>query len=357
MDFLGLLGSYPKQRLLTDEERSYQLNQAQRLNVEPHYHLSVIRMNSSYLESVDKWYAWKGVLTGVGSVIACIFLYGVFAVGFATDGIAWDKMSGDEKFEQALFSFVIVVLSLPMIWLGIWLVRKEVFGYTHYPIRFDRKSRMVHVFRTDGSTVSAPWDQVFFTLGHLKQWNEWEIRGHILESDRATVRETFVLSYVGSLNAADAAPQAMQYSSEDFVRAHWEFVRRFMEDGPEAVLGQVQFCMPVDGRRESIRVSAERVFANFSGASILLFGMMFPFCLAVSAFRMIAMHTSKIPEWPEDVEQCCGVESDDPYAIVGGPNGDRVSVFPQAAAAAGACYCAPLSGPDRATGIFKRGRL
>jgi hypothetical protein len=352
MDFLGLVGTYPNQRPLTDLERSRWLDQKRRLNVEPHYQLSVIRMNSKYLESVDKWYAWKGVLTAVGSAIASIFFYGIFAVGFASDGIAWNEMTGDAQFEQVLFSSVIALLSLPLIWLGVWLVKKESFAYTHYPIRFDRQSKMVHIFRTDGATSSAPWDQVFFTLGHLAQWNEWEIRGHILDSDQVTVRETFVLSYVGSLSAADAAIGTTKYSSQDFVRGHWEFVRRFMEDGPESVSSQVQFCMPVDGRRESIRVSIERVFANFSNAPILFYWIIFPFCLIISMFRVIAMRTSKIPQWPEDVEKCCVVEPGDPYAVAGAINGERIAVFPEAAAAAGVSYCAPPRDQRQANGTL-----
>ena len=341
MDFLGLIVSYQKQRPLTELERSHWLDQKRRLNVQPHYQLSVIRMNSSYLESVDKWYAWKGLLTAVGSAISCIFFYGVLSVGFASDGAPWGTMTTDERYEQIFFTLVIILLSLPLIWLGIWLIKKECFAYTHYPIRFNCKSKTVHFFRTDGTILSTPWDQVFFTLGHLAQWNEWEVRGHIFASDRVTISETFALSYVGSLNAADTAPEATQYSSEDFVRAHWEFVRRYMEDGPESVLSQVQFCMPVNGRRESIRVSVERVFANFAGAPFLLYGLVFPFCLVVSAFRVIAMRTCKIPEWSEDVEKCCVVEPNDPYAIVGAPDGERVPVFPDAATAAGVGFCAP----------------
>ena len=339
MDFLGLIGSYQKQRPLTELERSQRLDQKRRLNVQPHYQLSVIRMNSSYLESVDKWYAWKGLLTAVGSAIACIFFYGVFSVGFASDGTPWGKMTTDERYEQVFFTLVIILLSLPLIWLGIWLIRKECFAYTHYPIRLNRKSKTVHFFQTDGTILSTPWDQVFFTLGHLAQWNEWEVRGHILASDRVTVSETFALSYVGSLNAADTAPEATQYSSEDFVRAHWEFVRRYMEEGPQAISEQVQFCMPIDGRRESIRVGIERVFANFANAPFLIYWMMFPFCLAVSFFRVIAMRSSKIPQWPEHVEEDCAIESGDPYAIIGAPDGERVAVFPEAASAAGVRYC------------------
>jgi len=47
------------------------------------------------------------------------------------------------------------------------------------------------------------------------------------------------------------------------------------------------------------------------------------------------MRTSKIPVWPDDVEKDCRIEVDDPYAIIGDENGDRVAVYPEAAAAAG----------------------
>lgn len=341
MDFLGLIGSYPKRRPLTDLERTQRLDQKRRLDVEPHYQLSVIGMNSAYLESVDKWYAWKGVLTAVGSAIICIFLYGIFAVGFGADGVAWENMSPDDKTEQIVFTGIIALISTPLIWLGIWLIRKESFAYTHYPIRFNRNGRSVHVFKTDGTMLSIPWNQVFFTLGHLQQWDEWEVRGHILEPDGVTVSDTFALSYTGTINAADLASQAAHYSSDDFVRAHWEFVRRYMEEGPQEVSSQVQFCMPVDGRRESFQVGMERIFANFAGAPFPIYLIMFPFCLTVSIFRWFAMRTSKIPTWSEDIEANCRVEAGDAYAIKGASNGERVAVFLEAASAAGVRFCAP----------------
>jgi hypothetical protein len=341
MDFTGLLSSYPTLGMLTGLDKDLRLHQEHRLNVTPHYQLSVIKMDSNCLDSVDKWYAWKGLLTAVGAAIVCIFSYGIIAVGFSSLDIPWGKMTADDKLEQVLFTLVITILSFPLIWIGVWLIRKESFAYTHYPIRFDRKNKTVYVFRTDGTTLSVSWDQVFFTLGHLKQWNEWEVRGHVLDSDRVTIRETFALSYVGSLNVADTKAGVAQYSSEDFVRAHWEFVRRFMEDGPDSISNQVQFCMPIDGRRESIYVSIERVFANFAGAPLLIYFLMFPFCCVVSMFRIIAMRTSKIPKWPEEIEYSCALEPDDSYAIVGAPDGKRVAVFPEAAAAAGIYYGIP----------------
>ena len=63
MEFTGIFVKYPVNRPLTEQERAQQLKQGQRLNVEPLYQLSVIKMNFTYLESVDKWFGWKGFLT------------------------------------------------------------------------------------------------------------------------------------------------------------------------------------------------------------------------------------------------------------------------------------------------------
>lgn len=139
------------------------------------------------------------------------------------------------------------------------------------------------------------------------------------------MRETFALSYLGSLSPVDTQFHRTEFSADDFVRAHWEFIRRYMEDGPQAVAGVVKFCMPVNGRRESVRVGIERVFANIAGAPLILFCMLVPFAIVVSAFRIIAMRTSKIPRWPQEIEAECAIEPNDPYAIEGDANGDPVT--------------------------------
>lgn len=327
VEYTGLICKYRVGRELTHDERAYQLHQKRRLNVEPHYQLSVIKMNSTYLESVDKWFGWKGLLTGVMLAIISIFVaaYTTFLYIAATRSNNFPR-GGDDV-------FVLVgtaILIAPLVALASWLLKNESFSYTHFPIRFNRKSRMVYVFRKDGSVLSAPWDEIFFTLGHMPGWNDWEVRGHILEPDKATVRDTFALSYVGSLSGTDLLPGVTEFSPQDFVRAHWEFIRRYMEEGPEAISNQVQFCMPIDKRRESFRVGMDRVFANIAGASFLLYWIMFPFCLIASIFRVFAIRTSKVPQWPADIEAISQIELNDPYAIAGAPNGDRVPVFPEA---------------------------
>jgi hypothetical protein len=344
MEYSGLIAKYRTSRPLTEQERAHRLMQNHRLNVEPHYQLSVIRMNSTYLESVDKWFAWKGIISLFAIVVLVMFVWGLGSISleWLLQAFEVKPPSDDPGFLFANGVAMAIVVSC-IGWSAVWLLRKESFAFTHYPIRFNRKTRMVHLFRTNGTVLSVPWDKVFFTLGHMAQWDEWEVRGHVLEPDDVTVQETFALSYVGSLSALDVNPERTQFSDHDFVRAHWEFIRRYMEDGPQAVSSQVQFCMPVDGRRESIRVGVERIFANIAGAPFLIYWLLFPLCLVVGLFRLIAMRTSKVPQWPKEVDATCVVEPNDPYAIEGTANGDRAAVFPEAAAAAGVGFSVPLS--------------
>lgn len=342
MDFLGLIVKYPANRPLSEQERAHHLKQKQRLNVEPHYQLSVIKLNSTYLESVDKWFGWKGVISAVA-----IAIFGIFTGTLGLLALTWLLQAAGIWTSQTDPGFLLangvgmgaVVACIG--WGACWIFRRESFAYTHYPMRFNRKTRMVHVFRPNGTVLSVPWDEVYFTLGHMQQWDEWEVRGHVLDADNTTVRESFALSYVGSISAKDAEWGRTQFSDQDFVRAHWEFIRRYMEDGPSAMSSLVQFCMPIAERRETVRVGVERVFANIAGANFLIYCFMFPFCLMVSCGRIIAVRTSKIPKWPAEVEVACVIESDDPYAIEGDSTGESVALYPDAARAVGVACTIP----------------
>ena len=327
MEFSGLIGNYHTKRPLTEQERGHRLKQTHRLNLNPRDQLCVVELNSTFLESVDKWFAWKGTISAVALILFAMFVGGLGGISamWLLDAAAPTTTPEDSGFWLANglgMGFVALCCGA----VSTWLLRKECFAFTHYPIRFNRKTRMVHVFRKNGTVLSVSWDEVFFTLGHLAQWDEYEVRGHVLEADGITVRETFALSYLGSLSPEDAQLNRTQYSAEDYVRAHWEFVRRYMEDGPQAVVGLVKFCMPVNGRRERFRIGVERVFANIAGAPHVIFCMLVPFCVVVSLFRPIAMRTSKIPSWTTAVEGESTVNPNDPYAISGDANGDPVHV-------------------------------
>jgi hypothetical protein len=329
MDFTGVIVRFPTNRLLTDDERTYQLKQQRRLDITPRYQLSVIRMNSTYLESVDKWYGWKGLVTAIAMTVILMFALsgGAISVLMLLEAGGWIPITQPTD-ELLVFGLLSGALTLTMIGLSVHLLRKESFAYTHYPLRFNRKTRMVYAWRIDGTALAVPWEVLFFTLAYSA--GQWEVRGHVLAADKATVLETIALSYRGVLLSEDRNPTKTQYSDQDLVRAHWEFIRRYMEEGPYSVSGQVEFCMPLDGRRETAKAGMHRVFANFSGGSWITILLMAPFCIAIGLARILAMRTGKIPEWPPEIEAACAVEEGDPYAITGDAEGHCVPVYPEA---------------------------
>jgi hypothetical protein len=335
MDFLGLLKRYPAGHRVSESEVFRQLRQNQRHRVRPHYQLSVVEMNSTYLELVDKWFAWKGLLTLLSISIFAIFFGGIgVELVISIFATVRGASVGSQSFSLWNDVAMLTVLVCPPVLAAYWLAKAECFAYTHYPIRFDRVRRMVHVFRTDGTVMSESWDKIFFTLGHMPAWNDWEVRGYVLGSGME-VKETFALSYVGSMEEADKNSVGGDSSDADFVRAHWEFVRRYMEEGPQSVSDQIEFCMPVNNSRETIRNGFHRVFANFAGAPISVQLVMAPFLSLVGIARIIAMRTSRIPRWPDSLLSSCFIASGDPYAIEGAADGTRTAVYPAAALAEG----------------------
>lgn len=320
----GLDHQFPLNRPLTGQEQTHRLQQKKRLDVDPLYQLAVIKMNSTYLESVDKWFGWKGIISAIAITVLLIF-----TTSFGYMGVnALLTAAGFYPTEQSRSDYFIfgsgMTLVLGLIWWAmLQMIKKEAFAYTHYPIRFNRRTRTVHFFHTDGSTASVPWDDIYFTLAASGAM--WGVRGHVLAEDRWTVIDTFALSHTGVIYSHELDPTTEQYSSPDFVRAHWEFVRRYMEEGPEEAARQVQFCMPVDGRRETAMGGAQRVFANFAGNSTVFLLFLFPFLAWISLVRVFAMRTSKVPVWPAEIEAACKIESDDPFIVVGDSAGDRVA--------------------------------
>ncbi|GLS03517.1 hypothetical protein GCM10007860_06610 [Chitiniphilus shinanonensis] len=298
MDYAGLTAKYKVNRPLSDAEKQHHLPQTKASSAKPWYQLSVIRMNSTYLECCDKFYAWKGLMTAFTGFVILLFAYAFVSVLI----VALTKYPATDPAKQSEFllfvplSLIIVSIPIP---LALWFLKKEAFCYTHYPRRFNRKTGMVHVFRLDGTTLSVPWREVHFALNPAQMRNFWEVRGHVLSEDRSTVLETFVLpSYT---NRED--PNLL---------SQWEFVRHYMEKGPAQLLDQVQHPLDIAERRETFWFGFHRLMAEFSAAPLLAW-LMSPLLLCLAVVRWVTMRTCKIPQWPEEVTAQSEVNPKDRY--------------------------------------------
>jgi hypothetical protein len=311
MDYTGLLArKYRVNRKLTDEERSNQLHQKVRLDVTSFYNVSVIRMNSTYLECVDRWFVHRGSMTAI-----CIPLY-VFAVALVLGPLYMfppaHLIPTKSDLELMLFA---IPFAVPLWALLSWFVLKESFCWTHFPIRLNCRNRMVYVFRPDGTVLQAKWNKIFFTLGRCERYagsQNWDIRGHVLDKDGKTVLATFALP---------------GYTSDrNLLKREWEFFRRYMEEGPASVYRDVYWCHDIVGKREQYKAGLRYMVFPLNAYFILkiLLIALFPLIFAFSLGRWFAMRTSKIPAWPAEVEAQCAVDAFDPYRRDASHNPEKI---------------------------------
>ena len=304
--YKGLIKKFPVNRPLTSQDRKYHLDQNQRLDVEPYPDLMVIRFNSSYQEIVDKYFPGRGFLGLLVIVSLCAMAY-PFA-GSLSDVLSVVKF-GEDRSEEISFGISVVALFAGVAVVILWFGKADLFGYTHYPIRLNHRTQMVHVFRKDGSVLSVPWADLYFTLDYdFSYFRFWEIHAHVLAEDRETVLETFVLG-----TSEDVDPGGLA-----ILHAHWEFFRRYMSEGPGSVAQFVKYAMPIDGKRESYRSGYEVIMSAFrhpNPVARLMTTILWPVLFLQSLVRWVVMRTCRIPRWPAEIEAVNVVDDDDPYDI------------------------------------------
>jgi hypothetical protein len=273
-------------------------------NQSPHYRRSVIKLNSTFAESVDRNYAIRGMGAMIGGLIAVWFSIGLGLV------IHHEYLKGAPYYQPFFFLYATCIA---LICFALQTLLQDAFTYTHYPIRFNRKNRQIYAFRRNGTVCKAAWDDVYFTLpvnsGLITK--QQYVACHVLAEDKKTIIETF------ALNVSTAGLQG-----EHELRGLFEFYRRYMEKGPANLIDCIKledgtpekfYCLPpIDKQRESWFFGWRVINAEVNG--LLIAQILFqPFFFPQSFFRWLAMRTSKIPQWPQWVEDECQIEKDDPW--------------------------------------------
>ncbi|SEF73893.1 DUF6708 domain-containing protein [Marinobacterium lutimaris] len=316
MDYAGLDYRnirFSVDRSLTKIERKNQYSRNRKTNAKPTDFLSVIEINSNYIDLVDRWYSIKGFNTWLG---ACVVLIGF---SFATMIAVAPFMTpiADEPGAMWFMLIFLLPVSLLLAWGGWWLIRTECGRYTHYPMRLNRKTGQVHFFRQNGTVLTVPWDSLFITLGEAKSsltGTTYDLRVHVLDLDGKTVRESFSLGYPSILGNAES------------IDRFWAFIQPYMEahDGIERTWQHLKqktgYLLPIEGRKEGWRWSIVQNYA-WSGYWPWLQLIASPVLGLNAIGRMIAMWSCKQPEWPAEVERESTIDVDDSYVLTWRDNG------------------------------------
>ncbi|PHM56862.1 hypothetical protein Xsto_04128 [Xenorhabdus stockiae] len=148
----GLYTPYSVNRPLTQQEKIDQFHQGK-----PHCESkfirdgdTVIKMNPTYLETVDRYYADKGNARLVTSIIFA-FLFGGLVYG---NLVFFEHYFYCGKELPSTFDMLFLLLFFPILYFCLKLTLKEWFKKTHYPIRFNRKNKMIYVYQVSGNVLS-----------------------------------------------------------------------------------------------------------------------------------------------------------------------------------------------------------
>jgi len=314
MNHTGLYSPFKVNRPLSEEDIKNQLRQdytgmgkSDALALDD---TVVIRMNSTYLELVDKYYSDRGMPESLVFILFSLCICFFTSISYL---LFFNPTDIPNSLSRTLgMLFVIISFLILAVWLY-RLLRKSWFTWTHYPVRFNRKTKMVHAFKVDGTILSVPWKEVFFTRGRAGPgaMPEWSIDGHILAEDGKTVIDTFSLGFS---------------NTRQELITNWAFVRSYMEveDCLSDLKDIIVLCPPVAERRESFIFGLQYMMRVESRLEWPFTLILLPLTLLGGVARFVAMRTSKIPRWSAAVEADCRVDPADPINVSAANNPEHI---------------------------------
>ncbi|MCX4156281.1 MULTISPECIES: DUF6708 domain-containing protein [Paraburkholderia] len=273
---------------------------------------TVFGMNDVYLEVCDGSYSQVGwcLLAFLVGFPAFVF-FTVTAIQGAVEITPAMVRNGEQGvFSAGMWFFAVVgVLSCAF---TVLLLLRDCFNYRHKSVRFNRKTRTVYAFRHNGpcGVIAVPWDKAFFFVHRLPSNATFGgaptlMRCFVLDDSGKKIVDTFSFG----LRAVNGAKESTRYGKQVLyqVQANFEFIRRYMESGPES-LPPVKRYLP---RGPSLRASMSLWFYGLRDIGGVSAGLrIFSLVLSVPVFLLSVLHyiaqlTCREPIWPEDVEAAC----------------------------------------------------
>lgn len=278
---------------------------------------TVVQFNSTYMELIGRHDRVKGTATSwmiffIGGISYAIYN---FIIGIQL------TIEKNETLMLIYLSFALFIMLILIIGI-IAILFTEIFTFTYFPIRFNRKTRKVYVRQANRKVEVFDWDDLRFYMSTSKPAHDGaDIKALVTTNDGATVKQMFAFPFVSETTANE-------YIGGVQLKQHFEFVRRYMEaesdDELEAVKNAIRYIHPVHQKRENPLVSFQRVVL---GGHNTYSNMEYPktsftpdaSLLAITPIlwmrylgRLLSINTSITPRFSEAIEAECQIDPNDP---------------------------------------------
>lgn len=272
-------------------------------------HRQVIRFNSTFVEVMDSWEFIRGRATALALPMWAALFFAISMFLFAIYSL---------YFKQVYWSIAIIsCLTIGLVYLvysNYKMAKYDLFGYTHYPIRFNQKTQKVYAFSPQQQKmIELNWRDLRFSA--VKEGDDIELRASLVNADNI-VEEEIIFPFL-----------APRYQPE-LVDQHLAFFKAYMQGGD---LKRIDAAIPeffdIYNRKETFKESFERVYMQFDGEEIIqqtrpaerdngIATVAFPL-FSLILLRRLGVYFSKIPQWPTHIEKECQIDSNDPYDSTG----------------------------------------
>jgi len=283
--YTGWMREFPQGGFLSPQENASRFSPKVEQDVAPDERASLVHFNSTYVDLIDLRFRLRGM---VSTTMVLLGTIGLFLLGFfLLFTLVIPNLEGD-FWDWVMYAMVAVcVVGAPVLFWHTTL-KYEFFTYVWYPTRFNRRNRMVYFF-TGGKegAVRVPWDDAVFYIGRgTTQDFLRDLRCSIV--DDRVVKRTFAVGHY--------------FDDEQKIKGIWEFVRRYMENGPEAVVDSIDDRQMNLSVKPSWRNCYLFVVASLGPAMLGARFVLMPLLLPLVLCRWLVLKSCRMPVWPQWVE-------------------------------------------------------
>ncbi|MCU4336755.1 DUF6708 domain-containing protein [Acinetobacter dispersus] len=273
-------------------------------------HRQLIRFNSTFVEAMDSWEFIRGRATALALPMWAALFFAISMFLFAIYSL---------YFKQVYWSIAIIsCLTIGLVYLvysNYKIAKYDLFGYTHYPIRFNRKTQKVYAFSPQQQKIiELNWQDLRFSAVQEGRF-DIELRASLVNADNI-VEEEIIFPFITKIYGKELVDQ------------HLAFFKAYMQgDDLKSIDAAIPEFFDVYNRKESIKESFERVYMQFDGEEIIqqtrlterdngIATVAFPL-FSLILLRRLGVYFSKIPQWPTHIEKECQIDSNDPFDSTG----------------------------------------